>query len=175
MLGFAADVAQIQLAAGGHLVFEQMAAPPFWQTPKLAKLRNQLYALSVPLCSYGLVRPDGVPLQKSLRLLVSHAHMRSLSRACPGHDRHYCPAGSHTSLGKFAMQYPPGFVRSLLRTVKTLARTEALLVQAGTDRECLVAARVQQLYEQKREQMMQSLLRLHVNLGTRPAPTWHEC
>ena len=49
--------------------------------------------------------------------------------------------------------------------MKTLARTEALLVQAGTDKECLVAARVQQFNEQKREQMMQSLLRLHVNLG----------
>ena len=118
-----------------------------------------------PISLSGLVTPDGVPVQKNLRLLVSHAHMRSLSRACPGHNRHHCPAGPQTSLGRFAMQYPSGFVRSMLRTVKTLARTEALLVQAGTDKECLVAARVQQFNEQKREQMMQSLLRLHVNLG----------
>ena len=118
------------------------------------------------MCAYGLALPDGAPLQRTACLLVSHADMRSLSRICPGH-KHPENTGIRASVQerRHALRYPPAFIRAVLRSTKSLGRTEALLVQAAPDRECLVAARVQQLNEQKREQMMQSLLRLHKNLG----------
>ncbi|CAE7202177.1 TY5A [Symbiodinium sp. CCMP2592] len=166
MCGFAADVAQVQLSAGRHLVFEQLAATSGVRSVKLERLEKQMFPIQVSMCAFGLKSPDnGVPLRKTLRFLVSHAHLRSLGRACPGHSDHVSPAGSRTSLGRFAAQYPPAFVRMVLRSVKGVSKTEALRVQAQPDKECLVAARVQQLNEQKGEQMLRSLLRLHVNLG----------
>ena len=68
-------------------------------------------------------------------------------------------------MDRFASQHPTGFLRAILRLVKGLAKADVLLVQINPDKECLVAACVQQLNAEKREQMMKTLLRLHVNLG----------
>ena len=58
--------------------------------------------------------------------------------------------------------FPLSLARANLRTVHSLRDTS---VQAGTDHECLAAARVRELNEQKRGQMLESLKRLHNNLG----------
>ena len=81
--GFIADFAQMQLANGGHLVFEPPARTDLWKLPKLTAVTDRMYKISVDMCAYGLVLPDGCPVQKRVSLLVSHAHMRSLSRPCP--------------------------------------------------------------------------------------------
>ena len=168
LYGFVADVAQIQLANGGHLILEPSAELAFWKMPRLAALKDRLFEVSVDLCAYGLALPDGCPVQKRAAFLVSHSSMRSLSRSCPGHVQHEPVVRNHPkygSLARFASQYPSGLLRAMLRTVKSLSRCEALVVQACPDKECLVAARVRQLNGEKREQMMQTLLKLHVNLG----------
>ena len=41
-------------------------------------------------------------------------------------------------------------------------------MQTGTDQECLVAARVAELNNQRESQMKETLLRLHANLGHPP-------
>ena len=168
LYGFVADVAQIQLANGGHLVLEPSSEVAFWKMPRLAALKSRLFEVNVDMCAYGLALPDGCPVKKQASFLVSHSSMRSLSRTCPGHAKHEQLDRSHHRYGsvtRFASQHPSGFLRALLRSVKSLSRCEALLVQALPDKECLVAARVRQLNGEKREQMMQTLLKLHVNLG----------
>ena len=62
-------------------------------------------------------------------------------------------------------ELPPSFARAALRRAPSLRSTEVCLVQAGTDLECLAAARVRELNEQKRGQMLESLKQLHNNLG----------
>ena len=54
LYGFVADVAQIQLANGGHLVLEPSAELAFWKMPRLAALKSRLFEVSVDLCAYGL-------------------------------------------------------------------------------------------------------------------------
>ena len=168
---FSADLAQLQLELGGRVMFEHPRGSGIWRLPKFIQLRQRLFEVEVDMCAYGMRIPDGLPILKRTRLLVSHADMRSLSRKCPGahkHAEHQMVAGSHPKVGsvsKFAGQYPKAFVRSVLRTVKELPNTGVFLVQTGTDRECLVAATVKQLNQQQREEMLRSLHRLHVNLG----------
>ena len=62
--------------------------------------------------------------------------------------------------------YAKGFVRAVLRTARAeLARFGTFLVQTASGKECLVAARVQELNEQKVAQMTASLKKRHANLG----------
>ncbi|CAE7029162.1 RE2 [Symbiodinium sp. CCMP2592] len=62
------------------------------------------------------------------------------------------------------------FVKSVLRTVRELPRFGACVIQVGSDHECFVAGRVAELNEQRREQMLASLRKLHANLGHPPNP-----
>ncbi|OLP88380.1 putative transposon protein [Symbiodinium microadriaticum] len=62
------------------------------------------------------------------------------------------------------------FVKSVLRTVRELPRFGACVVQVGSDFDCFVAGRVAELNEQRREQMLASLHKLHTNLGHPPNP-----
>ena len=165
---FSAELAQLQLDQGGRVVFEHPLGSAIWKLPRLEQLKQRMHELSLDMCAFGLCIPDGLPILKRTRLLVSHANMKVLARQCPGHPKHQVVAGRHPKVGlvsKFAGQYPNGFVRAVLRTVKEVPNTDVLLVQAGTDRECLVASSVRELDSQKRDQMLQTLHRLHVNLG----------
>ena len=167
---FSAELAQIQLDHDGRVLFEHPRGSLIWKLPRLVQLRNRMHEVRLDMCRYGMSVPEGLPIRKRTTLLVSHANMRSLQRQCQGGHDHQVIAGSHPkvgSLSKYAGQYPKGFVRAVLRTVKELPDT-ACLVQAGSDHECLAAARIQQLNEQKRDQMLQSLYRLHCNLGHPP-------
>ena len=168
---FCAELAQIQLEQGGRVLFEHPAGSSIWKLPKLEALCHKMHEVRLDMCAFGMCIPDGLPILKHTRLLVSHANMRSLGRQCPGkeqHPRHQQVAGNHPKVGsvsRFASQYPKGFVRAVLRTVPALPSNSVLLVQTGTDRECLAAAAVRELNAQRREQMLQTLHRLHVNLG----------
>ena len=61
-------------------------------------------------------------------------------------------------------------MKSVLRTVRELPRFGACVVQVGSDFDCFVAGRVAELNEQRREQMLASLHKLHTNLGHPPNP-----
>ena len=169
---YSAELAQIQLDNGGRVLFEHPRGSSIWKLPRLMKLRERMHEIRLDMCRYGMCVPEGLPIRKRTTLLVSHANMRSLQRLCQGDHQHQVVAGHHPKVGsisRFAGQYPKGFVRAVLRTVKELPDTGPCLVQAGTDQECLAAARVEQLNEQKRDQMLKSLHRLHCNLGHPPA------
>ncbi|CAE7795640.1 Copia protein [Symbiodinium microadriaticum] len=160
-VNFSADLAQMQLDRGGRVLLEHPSGSNIWTLPKLAALRRSMFEVITDMCCFDFVAPGGLPIQKRTRLLVSHANMRSLQRQCQGTHQHQ--KGGTAS--RFVGQCPPAFIRAVLRTVPEYRDTAACLVQAGTDAECLAAARVQQLNAEKREEMLQSLKRLHVNLG----------
>ena len=160
---FAADLAQIQLAAGGRIVFESPALSPVWSLPKIEALRRSMHEFNVDLCQYHTGSSEGGFRQRPTKLLVSHENMRSLQRKCPGDHSHQT---FKSGLLKSPVDgFPLSLARAVLRTVPSLRDTAACLVQAGTDHECLAAARVRELNEQKRGQMLESLKRLHNNLG----------
>ena len=170
---FSAELAQIQLAKGGRVLFEHPQGSRIWKLPRMQALSKQMFEVHLDMCRFGLAVPHGRPIKKGTKLLVSHANMRSLQRQCQGNHEHQVVAGNHPEVGsvsRFAGQYPAGFVRAVLRTVKELPDTGVCLVQAGSDQECLAAARVADIVEGKKEQMMQTLLKLHVNLG-HPSPS----
>ena len=77
-LNFSASLAQIQLASGGRVMFEHPFASSAWEMPRLKSLRQRMFDVSVDMCSYGLKVPDGLPIRKHTRLLVSHANMQAL-------------------------------------------------------------------------------------------------
>ena len=173
-LNFCADLAQLQLDAGGRVLFEHPKSSCVWKNPRWQKLASRMFSVEVDMCCYGLKVPDGTLIQKATRLLVSHADMQRLRRRCPGpaqpeHARHQPVQGSVPgvrSVSQLAGRYPPQFVRAVLRTVTgARARVEACLVQCKSDQECLVASRVAALDGQQKEQMLASLRQLHANLG----------
>ena len=173
-LNFCAELAESQLQAGGRVLFEHPRGSCVWTLPKWEALQRRMHVLNVDMCCYGLKVPSGKLIQKATRLLVSHEDMRCLQRRCPGpthadHTAHQPIQGSVpgvSSVSKLAGKYPPKFVRAVLRTLKgSKDRFGACLVQCRSDAECLVAARVAALDGQRKEQMLQSLRQIHLNLG----------
>ena len=173
-LNFCADLAEIQIAAGKRVVFEHPRKSRAWKLPKFQALARKMHQVDLDMCCYGLKVPDGLLIHKSTRLLVSHQNMCALARQCPGdrhpqHKVHQVVQGSTSqgqSVSRLAGIYPRGFVLAVLRTCRAeLSKFESLLVQAVPDRDCLVAATVRELNEQKKAQMLASLRKLHANLG----------
>ena len=173
-LNFCADLAEIQLSAKKRVLFEHPLRSRAWKLPKFQALARKMFSVQLDMCCYGLQAPNGLRIQKSTRLLVSHQNMCSLSRKCPGarhpdHKVHQVVQGqTHKGqlVSKLAGTYPKPFVKAVLRTARSnLARFGTFLVQTAPDRECLVASNVRELNEQKRDQMLASLRRLHANLG----------
>ena len=165
-VNFCLDLAAMQLASGRRLVLEQPRDVATQQLPRWHGMQEKLHAVDVDMCRFGSQSRGG------LRFLVSHTDMRSLEKRCPG--SHYPEHSQHQrskkgdTLGWRSRRYPMGFVRAVLRSVKEFPRTSVLLVQTGTDQECLVAARVAELNNQRESQMKETLLRLHANLGHPP-------
>lgn len=128
------------------------------------------------MCQYGLAIPEGDPIRKPTRLLVSHRDMCVLSRLCPGsddprHAHHQVIAGTVPKVGsvsKFAGIYPPAFVKAVLATVKELQPTAVLEVHAELSTECLVASRLEDLNAEEGSELIRSLRKLHANLGHPP-------
>ena len=173
-LNFCADLAQIQLDAGKRVLFEHPRRSRAWKLPKFIALQRRMYQVDLDMCCYGLCILDGTLIQKATRLLVSHQNMQTLARKCPG-DRHaqhrnhqvvQGTTGQGLSVSKLAGVYPREFVKAVLKTARAdLSHFGAFLVQSVPDRECLVSARVQEMNDQKREQMLASIRKLHANLG----------
>ena len=173
-LNFSADLAQMQLDAGGRVLFEHPKASRAWKNPRWQRLASRMFRVDVDMCCYGLKVPDGTLIHKATRLLVSHADMQRLERRCPGpaqpeHARHQLVQGSIPGVGsvsKLAGQYPLQFVRAVIRTMPgARAHVGACLVQCKSDHECLVSAQIAALNDQQKEQMLASIRKLHANLG----------
>ena len=163
---FCLDLAQIQIASRRRLLLEHSRGSAMWRLPRLQSVMSKCQTIEADMCCFG------AQSRRELRFLVSHADMRSLEKVCPGNQRcmHRCqgntvePNGPEHRIGR----YPVGFLRAVLRAVKEFPRTSVLLVQTGSDQECLVAARVAELNLQPEGRMKETLLRLHANLGHPP-------
>ena len=173
-INFSAELALLQLNAGKRVVFEHPRRSSAWLLPRMRHLAERMHCVDLDMCCYGLRVWQGLLIKKSTRLLVSRQNMRTLCRQCPGdrhagHRTHQVVEGSSPEVGsvsKFAGRYPVGFVKAVLRTARAeLSRYEVCLVQAASDQECLVSARVLEMNLQAPEQLRASLHKLHVNLG----------
>ena len=173
-LNFCAELAECQLQAGGRVLFEHPRGSLAWNCPRWLSLKERMHVVDLDMCCYGLKTPDGTLIHKATRLLVSHQDMCRLHRVCPGpthlqHAKHQPIQGSLPGVGsvsKLAGRYPPQFVRAVLKTLGNYkGRFGACLVQCRTDAECLTTARVAALNDQRKDQMLQSLRQIHMNLG----------
>ena len=172
-LNFSAELAELQLAAGKRVLFEHPRHSKAWKLPRFQSLASRMHTVELDMCCYGLRVPGGNLIHKATRLLVSHQNMCQLAKKCPGerhpdHRQHQVVQGSFRgqSVSKLAGAYSSGFVRAVMRTAKIeLSRFETFLIQSAPDKECLMAARVAELNDQKKEQTQASLRKLHTNLG----------
>ena len=179
---FCLELFEQQVSKGRFAMFEHPLGSQVWTLPDMKKLLNQFYSTKLHMCRYGMKMPDhDCFIRKPTRLLISHRTMESLGLVCPGkqHPQHECHdviAGSAVGVGsisKFAGQYPPAFVESVLRTIPAFARVwEASLVQCEDEsfshvvEECLAAHR-EDLTQPEVEDARVSgaLIKLHKNLG----------
>ena len=94
MVNVAVRIAEIQLDAGRHFVFEHPLTARSWKLPSLRRLRSRAGVCEAVahMCQFGLESSDkeGMGLaKKPTRLLTSSTAIRDmLSRRCPGDHRH---------------------------------------------------------------------------------------
>ena len=144
-----------------------------WSLPCVQRVLARMTVVDLDMCCFGMKIPNGLPIKKHTRLLVSHSDMKSLAKTCPGpasvsHRSHQVIAGSHPAVGsvsKFAGRYPTGFVRAVMRTVSEFPKHPVLIVNPLKEHECLVSARVRELNEANGQRLQEALLKLHTNLG----------
>jgi hypothetical protein len=150
-INFCCELMEIQLASGNRVVFEHPKGSIAWKLPRVQKLLQRMHVVECDMCRYQLRIPKGQPIQKSTKLLVSHANMESLGRKCPGqhhpdHCSYHVVAGSHPqvrvgSVSRCAGQYT-SFVRAVMDCCPNLRINPVLAVASDKPAECLVAARV---------------------------------
>ena len=148
LLNFAADAASRQLEHGGRVFFCESTTSAAWDLLKWQQLARRMFPVDLGKCVTG-----GRDRPLFMKGLVSHQNMTSLGKRRLGE---VCDIAS----GKF--------VKSVFRAVRELPRFGACVIQVSSDHECFVAGRVAELNEQRRDQMMASLRRLHANLGHPP-------
>ena len=94
MVNFAVRVAELQLDARRHFVFEHPLTASSWRLPSLKRLRRRagVFESSFHMCAYGLTSTDRSgtgPARKATRVLTSSMAIRDqLLRRCPGDHEH---------------------------------------------------------------------------------------
>lgn len=179
---FCLELFEQQVAKGRYAMFEHPLGSQVWTLPDMKRCLDRFFSTKLHMCRYGTRLPRHEQfIRKPTRLLLSHKTMESLGRVCPGkqdpqHCCHDVIAGSESGLGsisKYAGQYPPEFVESVLRTIPAFSRVwEASLVQCEDESltqavdECL-AARREDLTQPEVEEarVLSALHKLHKNLG----------
>ena len=131
------------------------------------------------MCRYDLRIPNHDRfIRKSTGLMVSHQHMLTLGKVCPGksdphHTCHDVVAGSDSQVGsvsRFAGQYTPSFVDAVLRTVPSFEKRAAASLVTVEDpcmnfiHEQFVAAR-ENLVSDNETAMLKAIDKVHRNLG----------
>ena len=170
---FCCELIEIQLQNHGRVLFEHPRGSVVWSLPCVQRVLARMTVVDLDMCCFGMKIPNGLPIKKHTRLLVSHSDMKSLAKTCPGpasvsHRSHQVIAGSHPAVGsvsKFAGRYPTGFVRAVMRTVSEFPKHPVLIVNPLKEHECLVSARVRELNEANGQRLQEALLKLHTNLG----------
>ena len=142
-------------------------------SPLRSKIVDRMVLVDLDLCCFGLKIPNGLPIKKHTKLLVSHADIKTLAKTCPGnsnvgHCHHQVIAGSHPSVGsisKFAGRYRPGFIRAVMCTVREFPKHPVLVVNPHKEHECFAPAQVRELNEANGQRLQEALHKLHTNLG----------
>ena len=94
MVNVAVKMAEIQLNAGRHFLFEHPLTAASWRLPSLRRLRQRagVCECHFHMCAYGLTSTaNGVigPARKATRVLTSSTAIRDqLQRRCPGDHQH---------------------------------------------------------------------------------------
>ena len=178
---FCCELYEQQISLGRMAVFEHPKGAKTWVYPEVKKLVQFNHLVKCHMCQYGLKLPKSPWfIRKSTNLLVSHSHMRSLGRVCPGkgdpkHAHHDVIAGHDPSIGlvsRFAGQYTPAFAEAVLQQVPQFARAfEQSLVQVVDEdlnhpqvSECLAAHR-EDMQSDQGELVLKAVAKFHKNLG----------
>ena len=144
----------------------------------MKRLCDTYHPVKCHMCRFGLKLPQSDRyIRKATQLLLSHEHMKGLSRVCPGkqdphHSCHDMIAGSHPDVGsvsQYTAQYTPAFVRAVLRTVPAFCKaveSHLVQVQNGCSMEMHeVLASREELQCEDDERITKALQKLHKNLG----------
>ena len=94
LVNVAVRIAEMQLAAGRHFIFEHPLTAASWRLPSLIRLRKAagVCEATLHMCMYGLTSTDAAgiaPAKKPTRILTSSTAIRDqLLRKCDGQHRH---------------------------------------------------------------------------------------
>ena len=121
MVNIAMKIAEMQLDAGRHFIFEHPLTASSWRLPSLKRLRQRAGVCETVLhqCMYGLESKDkeGVaPAKKATRILCSSTAVRDqLSRRCDGNHRHVQLISGRPAA---AQEYTPELCRAMVDGVE---------------------------------------------------------
>lgn len=170
---FCIQQAKKQIKRGGRVLFEHPWSSNMWKFPPMKKLLNSMHLCKASMCAYGLVSPEGIPIQKNTGLAVSHADMCHLAQTCPGHESHQTIAGRCEDgelLSAKTAEYTSEFCRTWLGCVYNpchlchfhcLQEEDDMGNPIGSAVECLAA----QDDKPDPESLKATLRKLHNNLG----------
>ena len=179
---------RMQVQLGGRAVLEHPSGSRLWTYPEVQSLCRVHDTVKLHMCRYGLQLPGSDRfIRKSTRLLVTHADMHSLGLLCTGEGNHSCHdvvAGHATGVprvSEYAGQYPPDFVKAVLRAldrfhdsqpmstnaVKLVCMLEVVDDSVPTETWPEVCA-IGQIPAKTDEDLMPVIQRLHKNLGHPP-------
>ena len=171
-----------QVALGGQAVLEHPLGSRLWTYAEVQELLEEHDWVKCHMCRYGLRIPKSDQyIRKATKLLISHAHMKSLGKECPGseHPKHKCHqvvAGIHPEVGQvstFAGKYTPQFVEAIMDTVpRYVTLKKQLLVPCpewpSKHVQEVLAARVELAETKSDEELLKVIDKLHRNLGHPP-------
>ena len=121
MVNAAVKIAEIQLDAGRHFVFEHPLTASSWRLPSLKRLRQRAGVCETVLhqCMYGLTSKDAdgvAPAKKPTRILCSSIAVRDmLSLKCDGSHRHVQLISGRAAA---AQEYPPDLCSAIVDGVE---------------------------------------------------------
>ena len=130
LLDFAAQVYQVQLAAGRHFLHEHPASASSWAEPCIVRLRERpnVFEAVGDQCRFGL-RSQGEPAKKPTRFLSSAPHvLKELSKLCDGSHTHVQLMQGRAAA---AAEYPRGLCRAMLQGIAAQRRREGRLPQGA--------------------------------------------
>ena len=171
-----------QVAAGGQVLLEHPKGSRLWTYPEVQRLIHAHHLLSCHMCRFGLRVPGSDHfIRKATQLLVSHEHMRTLERQCPGksnpkHACHQTVAGSDKTVGQisaFAGKYTPQFVEAVMETVPRYRDLKKQSLVPSPDWPAhavqeVLAAKPDLSEEKSDEELLKVIDKVHKNLGHPP-------
>ena len=164
------------------MLLEHPKGSRLWAYPEVQRLIHAHHLLSCHMCRFGLRVPGSDHfIRKATQLLVSHEHMRTLERQCPGksnpkHACHQTVAGSDKTVGQistFAGKYTPQFVEAVMETVPRYRDLKKQSLVPSPDWPAhavqeVLAAKPDLSEEKSDEELFKVIDKVHKNLGHPP-------